>query len=68
MGTAMTEAYAVDGAAFTLPQAMYQIWARLSEFSISAQVITAFQLDGVTPAMTFSLDSATAPTKVQRVT
>lgn len=68
LGSALTESYAADGAAFTLPQAMYQIWARLSEFSISAQVITAFQLDGVTPAMTFSLDSATAPTKVERVT
>lgn len=68
MGTALTESYAVDGSAFTLPQALYQVWARLSEFSISGQVITAFQLDGVTPAMTFSLDSATAPTKVERVT
>ena len=67
LGTALTESYAADGAAFTLPQALYQIWSRLSEFSISAQVITALQLDGATPAMTFSLDSATAPTKVNRV-
>lgn len=65
---AVAESYAADGADFTIPQALYQIWARLSEFSISAQVITAFKLDGVTPAMTFSLDSATAPTKVERVT
>lgn len=67
MATAMTEAYAADGAAGTLPQMLYQIWSRLSEFSISGQTITSFKLDGTTGAMTFSLDSATAPTKVERV-
>jgi hypothetical protein len=67
-GSSMTEAYAADGATFTIPQAMYQIWSRLSEFSISAMAITALKLDGATPAMTFSIDSATAPTKIERKT
>lgn len=67
-GSAMTESYAADGAEFTIPQGLYQIWSRLAEFSTSAQVITAMKLDGATTAMTFSLDSDTAPSKIERAT
>lgn len=67
-GSAMTESYAADGAEFTIPQGLYQIWSRLAEFSTSAQVITAMKLDGATTAMTFSLDSAVSPSKIERAT
>lgn len=67
-GSAMTESYAADGAEFTIPQGLYQIWSRLAEFSTSAQVITAMKLDGATTAMTFSLDSDTVPSKIERAT
>lgn len=63
----LTETYAADGVAFTAEQALYQIWSRLSEFSISGQIISAFRLDGTTLAMTFSLDSNVSPSKVERV-
>lgn len=65
--TAMTESYATDGATMTPAQALYMIWAALSEFAISGTTITAKKLDGSTTAMTFTLDSATDPTSRTRV-
>lgn len=65
---AMTEAYAADGAAPTPQQAFFMIWALLAERSISGTTLTAKKLDGVTSAMTFTLDSATTPTSQTRAT
>lgn len=63
---ALTESYAADGAAATLPQLLYMTLALLSEFSISSTTLTAKKLDGSTTAGTFTLDSATAPTSITR--
>lgn len=64
--TAMTEAYAADGVAPTLAQMQFMVWSALAEFAISGSTITAKKLDGATTAMTFALDSSTAPTSRTR--
>jgi hypothetical protein len=64
--TAMTEAYAADGAAPTLAQALFLIQQILSEKDISSTTLTVKKLDGTTTAATFTLNSATAPTSVTR--
>ncbi len=66
-GSTMTEAYAADGAAFTIPQALYQIWAFLGDFSISGASYVSRRLDGATTAMTHSLNDATTPTGITRI-
>ncbi len=63
--TAITEAYATDGAAFTPAQGMYQMWAVLAEANYSSTTMTAKKLGGTT-AMTFTLNSATTPTTITR--
>lgn len=63
---ALTESYAADGAAPTLNQMLYQIWAALSEFSIAGTTITCKKLDGSTTAMTFTLDDSASPTSRTR--
>lgn len=65
-GTAITEAYAADGAAATPAQLLYMIWALLAEKSISTTTVTVKKLDGSTQAMTFTLDDATTPTSITR--
>lgn len=64
--TALTEAYAADGAAPTLAQAIFAIQQRLTEFAISGTTITVKKLDGSTTAMTLTLDDATTPTSSTR--
>lgn len=66
--TTITESYAADGAAATPAQLLYQIWAILAERGIVSTTLTANKLDGITPAMTFTLDSASAPTTQTRAT
>jgi hypothetical protein len=66
--TALTEAYAADGAAPTLTQAVMAIQQFLQEKAISGTTLTVKKLDGTTTAMTFTLDSDTAPTSVTRAT
>lgn len=68
MGTALTEAYAADGAAATPAQLLYQIWSRLVEVAISGTTMTTKKLDGTTSAMTFTLNDGTNPTTVTRAT
>jgi hypothetical protein len=68
LGTVLTESYSADGAAFTIPQALYEICQTLSEFEIVGTTITANRRDGLTPAMTFTLDDATNPTSRTRAT
>jgi hypothetical protein len=62
----LTESYAANGQAATLAQLLYGISAVLGNVSQSGVTLTANRLDGVTPAMSFTLDSATAPTSRRR--
>ncbi len=66
--TAVTEAYAADGAAPTVAQALCLLIALNSEFSISSTTLTAKKLDGSTTAATFTLNDATTPTAITRAT
>jgi len=66
--TQMTEAYAADGVAPTLAQALFLIQQALTEVSISSTTETIKKLDGSTAAATLTLDSATAPTSKTRAT
>lgn len=65
---ALTEGYAADGAAATLPQLLYMILAMLTEASVSGTTLTAKKLDGTTTAATFTLDDGTNPTSITRAT
>jgi len=64
--TQMTEAYAEDGVAPTLTQAIFLIQQSLHEFSLSGTTRTVKKLDGLTTAATFTLDDADAPTSTTR--
>ena len=64
--TEMTEAYAADGVAPTLAQAIFLIQQVLTEFSVSGTTQTAKKLDGTTAAATFTLNDATTPTAITR--
>lgn len=64
--TALTEAYAADGVAPTLAQAIFLIMQSLHEFAISGTTRTVKKLDGTTTAATFTLDDATNPTSTTR--
>lgn len=66
--TAITEAYAADGAAPTPDQALMQILQFLTERSISATTLTVKKLDGSTSAMTFTLNDSVDPTSITRAT
>lgn len=66
--TAMTEAYSTDGGTKTLAQALYELSARLGEFSISGTTLTVKKVDGTTSAMTFTLNDGTLPTAITRAT
>lgn len=66
--TTLTEGYAADGVAPTLQQILFMILQNLAEFAISGTTLTVKQLDGSTTAMTFTLDSSTAPTSRTRAT
>ena len=66
LNQALTESYAANGQPATLTQLLYGIAAMMGNVSQSGATITASRLDGVTPAMTFALDSATAPTSRRR--
>lgn len=64
----LTEAYAADGAAPTVAQALMQIQQMLTEFSISSTTMTVKKLDGSTTAFTLTLSDASAPTGLTRAT
>jgi hypothetical protein len=63
---ALTESYAANGQPGTLAQLLYGMLAMLGNVSQSGTTLTANRLDGTTPAMSFTLDSATAPTSRRR--
>jgi hypothetical protein len=62
----MVEAYSVDGAAVTLPQALYELLARDQEVVIAGTTMTVKKRDGSTTAYVLTLDSSTVPTTVTR--
>jgi hypothetical protein len=64
--TQMTEAYAADGVAPTLAQALFLLQQQLGEFSISGTTLTVKKLDGSTTAATFTLNSSSSPTSITR--
>ena len=66
--TQMTEAYAADGVAPTLAQAIFAILQQAGEFAISGTTITVKKLDGSTTAMTFTVNDSTNPTSRTRAT
>jgi len=66
--TQMTEAYAADGAAPTLTQALMMIQQLLGEFAISGTTLTMKKVDGSTTGATFTLDDGTNPTSLTRAT
>jgi len=66
--TALTEAYAADGAAPTVTQALMLIQQMLGDFAISGTTLTVNKLDGLTAAGTFTLSDATNPVSITRAT
>ena len=66
--TQMTEAYAADGVAPTLAQAIFLIQQFLYERATSSTTVTVKKLDGSTTAATLTLDDATTPTSITRAT
>lgn len=64
----LTEAYAADGVAPTLAQAVFLIQQSLTNFTISGTTTTIKKIDGVTTAATLTLDDDTTPTGVTRAT
>jgi hypothetical protein len=64
--TPLAESYAGNGQEGTLTQLLYGLTAILGNVSQSGDVLTANRLDGETPAMSFLLDSATAPSSRRR--
>lgn len=66
--TQMTEAYAADGVAPTLAQALFLIQQSIGDFSISGTTLTVKEIDGSTTAATYTLDDASDPTSRTRAT
>jgi hypothetical protein len=66
--TAITEAYRANGTAPTLAQFMSEVLAHLGEMTIVGTTKTINRFDHTTAAETFTLNSATAPTAIQRAT
>lgn len=65
--TQMTEAYAANGVAPTLAQAIFAIHQMLMQMAISGTSVTVRKLDNATPAFVVTLDDADAPTSAVRV-
>lgn len=64
----VAESYAADGVQPTKSQILHMIWAAIAEVAISGTTMTIKKLDGSTTAMTFTLNSSTAPTSRTRAT
>ena len=62
------DSYATDGNQPTIAQAILAIQQMMQEKSISGTTLTVKKPDGSSAAMTFTLDSATAPTSISRST
>ena len=66
--TQMTEAYAADGTAPTLAEAVFLIQQTIGDFSIAGTTITTKKIDGSATAATYTLDDGTNPTSRTRAT
>ncbi len=66
--TPMVESYRVNGQPGTLTQTQCAMIAHMGETAIVGTTKTLFKLDHVTPAETFTLNSATKPTAITRTT
>jgi hypothetical protein len=64
----MTEAYAADGVAPTLAQALFLIQQNVTDYFVSGLTLTVRKIDGATVAATFTLDDPTNPTDRTRAT
>ena len=64
----LTEAYAADGAAPTVAQALMLIQQMLGDFAITGTTLTVKKVDGSTTAGTFTLNDGTSPTSITRAT
>lgn len=64
--TLSTESYAAAGATPTFGQWCWAMLQRNFEFAVVGTTLTVYAKDGSTPVMTFTLDSATAPTSLHR--
>lgn len=63
---AVADSVPADGARPSIAQAAYMNAQFLLERKVAGTTLTVFKPDGVTPLMTFTLDSATAPTAISR--
>ncbi len=63
---ALTEAYAADGAAPTVAQALFAIQQFLQERSVAGTTMTVKKLDGSTTAYVITLNDGTTPTSYTR--
>ena len=66
--TAMTEAYAADGVAPTLAQAIFIIKQNLENFAFTGTTKTVRAINGTTTVATYTLDDAVEPTSSTRAT
>ena len=64
----LTESYAANNTAATPAQLLHMIFSASANFFISGTTLTCKKLDTSTTAMTFTLDSSTAPTSRLRAT
>lgn len=62
------DSVSVDGSLPTLTQAIYEILQFLTEKSLTSTTLTVKKVNGSSALMTFTLDSATAPTSITRAT
>lgn len=63
---ALTEAYAADGAAPTVAQALLAIQQFLQERVVASTTVTVKKVDGSATAMTFTINDDTSPTSITR--
>ena len=66
--TAISDSVPADGTIPSPLQALYMIMQFLGERSVSGTTLTVKKVNGSTSLMTFTLDSATAPTSITRAT
>ena len=62
----MTEGYSANGTAPTLEQAMFEVLGFQQQKAIVSTTMTINGINGSTPKMTFTLNSASAPTSITR--
>lgn len=66
MTSSLSESYATDGSPASITQLAYMIWQWLSTKDATGTTLTVRKLDKSTQAMTFEVNSATAPTSISR--